>query len=410
MRNKKFLTVAKFEFKQIVQKPSFWVTTLFLPILIGVISFISGYSSQDTVKQIEEMSQQFTKYIVVDDSNTFENEMIQSPFVQETDKEIAKAEVQKSEDVALFYFPENFLETNFYEIYYPKSDSLIAGANLQSVGSTFIKQTAIVKVTDPKTQQLLTISPSSKTYEYDPLEGFKSATITDYIMPIASLVLFFLFVFISSSFMLQSVSMEKENRMIETILSIVDKKSLMVGKLVGLTGVVIFQLLIWVVLGVAIYFGVMEVINLEIPIDFSSLDYSVLPLNIFLILTGFFFFSAIMMGVGSIGTGANDSKNLSSIFIMLSVFPLYLMQIFITNPSSILAKVLSYFPFTSYMVLLMRNSLDALPTTELIIGIILSIVYVVVAMYIAMRMFELGCLMYNRRPTFKELKSALRQR
>ena len=410
MKNRKFLTVAKFEFKQIVQKPSFWVTTLFLPILIGVISFISGYSSQDTVKQIEEMSQQFNKYIIVDDSNTFDDAMIATPFVKAEDKEIAKTEVENSDDVALFYFPTDFLKTNFYEIYYPKSDSLIAGANLQSVGSTFIKQTALVKVTDPETQQLLTITPSSKTYEYDSLEGFKSATITDYLMPIASLILFFLFVFISSAFMLQSVSMEKENRMIETILSIVDKKSLMIGKFVGLTGVVIFQLLIWLVLGIAVYSGVMEVINLDLPIDLSTLDYSVLPLNIFLILTGFLFFSAIMMGVGSIGTGANDSKNLSSIFIMLSIFPLYLMQIFITNPSSILAKVLSYFPFTSYMVLLMRNSLDALPTTELIIGIILSILYVFVAMFIAMRMFELGCLMYNRRPTFKELKSALKQR
>lgn len=150
--------------------------------------------------------------------------------------------------------------------------------------------------------------------------------------------------------------------------------------------------------------------NLPIPIDFNNIDLSVLPLNIFLIIAGFLFFAAIMVGTGAIGTGAEDSRNLSSIFILLSIFPLYLMQVLITDPMGTLATVLSYFPFTSFMVLLIRNSFGALPVLELVIGIVASIVYVVVAMIIALKLFEVGCLMYNRRPSAKEAISYLWRR
>ena len=81
------------------------------------------------------------------------------------------------------------------------------------------------------------------------------------------------------------------------------------------------------------------------------------------------------------------------------------MQALITNPMGPLAVVLSYFPFTSFMVLLIRNSFGALPTLQLVLGIVSSIVYVIVAMFIALKLFELGCLMYNRRPSFKEMLS-----
>ncbi|KKQ10746.1 MAG: hypothetical protein US23_C0026G0004 [candidate division WS6 bacterium GW2011_GWE1_36_69] len=79
------------------------------------------------------------------------------------------------------------------------------------------------------------------------------------------------------------------------------------------------------------------------------------------------------------------------------------MQLLITDPNGTIATVLSYFPFTSFMVLLIRNSFGALPLPELILGIFTSVVYVVAAMYIAMKLFELGCLMYNRRPSLKEV-------
>ena len=411
MKDRKYLTVAKFEFLEMVKKPTFWISTLFFPIFIGVIGFVSGYSSQEAIEKLETAGNgDFKTIFVEDDSNILNDSLLVPPFESSQSLDSSKKIVQEDSKTALIYIPENFLRDPRYEIYYKKTESLLTGTTLQTIGNALIQQQGFSQIEDPTTLALITTRPEAKILSYDDNNELSESEIEQYIMPIISLVLFFVAVFISSSFMLQSVSKEKENRMIETILAIVDKKSLIIGKMIGLTGIVLVQLLSWVILGALAYYITTTQMNLTLPIDLTNLDLTSLPLNLFLIMTGFVFFSAIMVGTGSIGTGAQDSKNLSTIFILLAIFPMYLMQIFIVDPTNSLAKILSYFPFTSYMVLLIRNSLGALTTLELAIGIGTSIIYCVIAVYIAIKMFELGCLMYNRRPNFKEIRSALKQK
>lgn len=409
MMRSKYFEVAKFEFLKIIRKKSFWMGTLFMPLLIGVIALISGLTSADAAKKMEQPSS-FSKIYVYDTEQVINSTLLTSPFESVDSVESITQQVKDDKTKALVKLSDNFYQDLTYELYYRKDADFMGTANLPTVVNVLIKQSAFTKVTDPAIATVLNSTPTSSSYTYDSNGNVVKEGFEKFILPIMSLIVFFMAVFISSAFLLQSVSAEKENRMIETILSIVDKKSLMFGKMVGLMGVMFIQLFTWVVFGFLIYKVIMSGFNLPIPIDFNNIDLSVLPLNIFLIIAGFLFFAAIMVGTGAIGTGAEDSRNLSSIFILLSIFPLYLMQVLITDPMGTLATVLSYFPFTSFMVLLIRNSFGALPVLELVIGIVASIVYVVVAMIIALKLFEVGCLMYNRRPSAKEAISYLWRR
>ena len=405
---KYYKEVAKFEFLKVVKKKSFWLGTLFLPLLIGVIALISGLSSVDAAKQMEKPTS-FTKIYVYDPINVINKSFLVEPYELTTNLDEAENVVRNDKTTALVELSDSFYSTLSYDLYYRKDADFIGTASLSSVVNVLIKQSAIVGISNEGVIRVLNGTPTSVNYTYDKSGNVTKEGLEKYILPIASLVIFFMAVYISSAFLLQSVSAEKENRMIETILSIVDKKSLMFGKMIGLMGAMLVQLFTWVVFGFLIYQVVMTKFNLPVQIDWSNMDLSVLPLNIFLVLMGFLFFAAIMTGVGAIGTGAEDSRNLSSIFILLSIFPMYLIQFLITNPNGIVAIVLSYFPFTSFMVLLARNSFAGLPTTELIIGIITSITYVVCAMFAALKLFELGCLMYNRRPSLKETLTYFRK-
>lgn len=397
-----YIEVAKFEFLKTVKKKSFWLATLFLPLFIGAIALISGLSSVDAAKKMEK-PMSFSKVYIYDSENVVSNAFYVAPFEKVTSVDDAISVVKKDKTTALVKLSDTFYTDLKYDLYYRKDADFIGTASLPSVINAMIKQSAIAGITNTGVINILNGTPTNDSFTYDDNGKLAKEGYEKYILPVASIVVFFMAVYISSSFLLQSVSAEKENRMIETILSIVDKKSLMFGKMMGLMGVMLVQLSTWLVFGFAIYKVVMGKFNLPIPIDFNNIDLSLLPLNIFLIITGFLFFAAIMVGTGAIGTGAEDSRNLSSIFIILSIFPMYLMQMLITNPNGIVAVVLSYFPFTSFMVLLIRNSFGALPLTELIIGIVTSVLYVVGAMFIALKLFELGCLMYNRRPSFKEM-------
>lgn len=403
MQNRRLWIVSKFEFKEIVRKPSFWISTLFLPFLIGIISFVSGYASTEAVKTLESVNGNISALYIVDLQNIIDPSLIQPPLEITNDYDKALAEVKADKSKILVNIPAGFKDSYQYEIIYNKGDNLLTGVTTPPIINALIKQSEIKNIKDTWLVKVLTQDPKSTIKIFDKQGALVNDGVGQYVLPVISLVVFFLIVFISSSFLLQSVSAEKENRMIETMLSIVDKKSLIFGKMVGLTGVVFLQLGIWLGLGLVAYLLGQSYFHMNLPIDLSGIDYSLLPVNLFLTISGFIFFAGIMTGVGSIGTGAQDSKNLSSIFIMLSIFPIYLMQILITDPSGKLAQIFTYFPFTSHMILLVRNSLGALTTPELILGLVVSTIYSAIALWLALKLFELGCLMYNRRPTSKEI-------
>jgi ABC-2 type transport system permease protein len=403
MENKKYLIIAKFEFTKVVRKPSFWLSTLFLPVLIGVVSFISGYSSTKAIEDMENIEQGFERIYVVDQADVIDSSLIVAPLIPADSYDEVISKVKDDSSNALVYIPQSFTDDLKYEFIYKKEQNLLTGINMTPAVNGLIKQSMFSRIGDPVVIKLLMQEPSGEIKSFNSEGVLETEGFTQYILPIASVVVFFFAVFISTTFLLESVSAEKENRMIETMLSIVDKKSLMFGKMIGLIGIVFLQLLLWVAFGILAYVMIQNYFELDLPIDFSNLDYSLLPLNIFLTISGFIFFAAIMVGVGAIGTGAQDSRNLSSIFIMLAIFPIYLMQVLIIDPSGLLAKVFSYFPFTSYMILIMRNSLAALDMYELVLGIVLTTAYSIAAIFIAFKLFELGCLMFNRRPTFKEV-------
>ncbi len=398
----KTLEIAKFEYFKIVKTASFWVSTLFFPIFMVAIMLISGFSSYQASKKAEKGTT-LSKVYILDEANVLPNQFIVPPLEKISSKEKAEAEVKQDSDKVIVQFPPNFWETLKYNVYQKESGDLMRAANIPLMMESILKTSAIESIQDVRAKTILGGSITLETFNYQDNGEISKQGFDKYIVPILSLIVFFVSVFISSSFLLQSVSSEKENRMIETMLSIVDKKSLMLGKMIGLMGVVLTQLTIWIVMGGVILVVAMNYTNINLPIDLNKIDWSSLPFSLFFIITGFVFFGAVMIGVGAIGTGAEDSRNLSSIFIMLSVAPFYVIQSLLMDPNSLVSNVFTYFPFTAYMVMMMRNSLGTLPQNQLIIGMILCVIYVAIAILIAYKLFELGCLMYNRRATGKEM-------
>jgi len=394
--------IAKFEYLKIVKTGSFWASTLFFPIFLVFVMGISSFSSYQASKKAEEGSN-LSKVCILDEAGVIPENLLVQPLERVNSLKDVEQEIKNDSEKVLVHFPPDFFETLKYIVYQKESGDLMRTANMPIMMESLIKSSAIESIQDQRAKIILSGKISSETFNFQKNGEISKQGFDKYILPILSLMIFFVTVYISSSFLLQSVSAEKENRMIETMLSIVDKKSLMLGKMLGLMGVVLTQLLIWIVLGAVILIVATKYANVQLPINISKIDWSSLPFSIFFIITGFVFFSAIMIGTGAIGTGAEDSRNLSSIFIMLSIAPIYVMQSILMDPNSIVSKVFTYFPFSSYMVMMIRNSLGTLPTKELIIGMILCVLYVFIAIWVAYKLFELGCLMYNRRATSREM-------
>ncbi len=411
-RFRSYLIVAKYEFVQTVKSPSFWLVTLFMPIFMGIVTFLSGYSGVQSEKLLEDMTESLTNITIIDETALITREYVEQnlpDFNIGTDLEFAIEQVKSGEINGIIYYPSNLLDSKEFEVYKLEDKSnIMGGGSLADLGKNILKSTGLSQVDDASTQLLIVEDFSAEQVIYDESGEVLSSSYEKFIIPVVSAIVFFFSVFISSSFLLQSVSEEKENRMIELILSTIKKESLIYGKVVGLSGVVFLQLFIWLFFGAISFYFATNQIDIDLSsIDLSSIDWYLIPLNFYFTITGFLLFAAIMVGVGGISTSYKDSRGLSSVFIILAIFPLYLVTFLITEPSGILARILSFFPLTAPLILMFRNSLGAIGNIELIFGIVSVGIYVFVAFWLAVKMYDLGALMYDRKPEFKEIMQVL---
>lgn len=394
MKNKIWL-VARREYIRIVTRPSFWASVVLLPIFMVVVSVISGYSSQSLEKKLASTAEQAQKIYVVDHSGIVRPDVLQGSLQAATDFETAQAEVRAGRADAVIVYPADLAARPAIRIT-QKDDGLIGQGRYGELAQQLVKNSVLVEIADPQRQALLNARFDVQT------ENYKDGKKTDYrmerfIVPIASIAMYFLMVMMIAGFMLMSIAEEKENRMIETILSIISGRQLIWGKIIGLTLVGFTQLLA---------LSAMALAALPVIQSFAhfSIDWSAISLNpfqvaaaLFFIVTGFLFMASIMVGVGSALPSYKEAQSFSSVFIILSIFPVYFASALIAEPAGTIARVTSFTPFTAPLVLLFRNAMDAISVVELIAGMALMAVYVVVGFYVAFALFTLGSLEYGRR-------------
>jgi len=353
---------------------------------------------KDEVKQVN----------VIDMVKIIETSTLKPPYKLENNLEESIEKVKSGVIDAVIYYPESLLSDGKF-IVYARDGDLFSKTVYSMEGFRILKENAIQKISDPVIKIIATMNPTTETILYDNQGIEIKEGLEKYIIPVVSIVIFFISVFISSSFLLQSVCEEKENRMIEILLSMVKPKTLIYGKIIGLSGVVLTQLVIWIVLCLVFSYLAINQFGIVLSFNIENIPLSIIPINIYFTFMGFLMFASIMVGVGSIGTNYKESQNLSSIFIILSVIPMYFITFLVSEPNGILARILSYFPLTAPMIFIVRNSLIQLTWYELAIGIILVAVYVMISFYLAVKFFNLGALMYIRKPSLKEVIHAFRK-
>ena len=121
----------------------------------------------------------------------------------------------------------------------------------------------------------------------------------------------------------------------------------------------------------------------------------------FYLACGYLIMAHFIMGAGASFPTLKESQNFIGYFILLSILPIYFLNILITEPSGIMSMILSYFPFTSAMILLFRNLSGQLSLGEEIFSALVLIGYVIISFVIAFKLFKAGSSEYNSRISLK---------
>jgi ABC-2 type transport system permease protein len=207
-----------------------------------------------------------------------------------------------------------------------------------------------------------------------------------------------------------SVLEEKTTRIVEVLVSSVNSFSLLLGKVIGVGAVSLFQFLIWGVTGKALLGLDSTFVRHLSQVDnqpqlFQVPHVSAPTLAIFLayFIGGFFLYSAMFAAVGAMSSSEQEAQQAQQPVVYMLVVAFLSMFALLNDPSSVLALTLSLIPFTSPIAMPVRWAAGNLSAVELWASLALLAVAIVVATWVAARIYRVGILMTGKRPNLKEL-------
>ena len=234
--------------------------------------------------------------------------------------------------------------------------------------------------------------------------GFEAA----FVVPYAFTFLFVISIFITSGYLLQSVTEEKENRVVEILLSSVPSLPLMAGKIIGLGAAGLTQVAIWVLTALA----ALPFIGQTVP-GLSAVTISPVLLIVALafFILGYLAYGAIFAAIGALAPGTREAQQYSGFFGFFAVIPLIFAGAFIADPQSPIVVALSLIPLTAPAAMLQVMALVSEPPWGLVaLSLAVLAVFAALAAVGAARVFRATLLLYGARPSIRRIIAAITAR
>ncbi len=213
-------------------------------------------------------------------------------------------------------------------------------------------------------------------------------------------------IFMTSGYLLQSVTEEKENRVVEIVLSSVPATPLMGGKILGLGGAGLTQVAIWTVSALI----AVPLLSSQVPdIGPISLDPTVLLLALTYFILGYLAYGAIFAAIGAIAPGNREAQQYSGFLGFAAAIPLIVSSLFLTDLTSPLVVALSIFPLTApTSMLLVLGLSESIPWTLVGASLVSLSLFALFATWASARIFRATVLLYGVRPSVRQLMDAVR--
>lgn len=228
------------------------------------------------------------------------------------------------------------------------------------------------------------------------------SVLAGFALPYIFTLIFVLSIFITSGYLLQSVTEEKENRVVEIVLSSIPALPLMAGKVIGLGAAGLTQVAIWLATALV----AIPLINQQFALDVTLSPLTMVLAVVFFCL-GYLGYGAIFAAIGALAPGAREGQQYSSFFGFFAVVPLIATPLFVNDPGSWVVWALALFPLTAPAASLELLSLPATPWVTLGASLVVQLLFVVVAVFLAGRIFRATVLLYGSRPSVRGIIGAL---
>jgi ABC-2 type transport system permease protein len=428
----KIFIVARREFLSRVQKKTFLLSTILLPVIIFGFYAMMIYFSVKTETSL--------KIAVADRADLFKGSIddnesdLKFVFVRgENDESLTKKLASKQYD-AYVSIPEGV------DVMNPESIKVVTGKSIGLMTQEKIER-RLNKSLENKRLISLNISQAKLDsikkkgeIEFSSIEGSgkrKNVAGIAYGVGMISGFLIYFVLFIYGTMVMRGVMEEKTNRIAEVIVSSVKPFQLMMGKITGIGAVGLLQFVIWGILVI----GLQMLLPLIFPEAMEQMTSSgvqpagaqvaqsakngmlatvmdglqqiniglILACFVFYFLGGYFLYSSLFAAVGSaVNEDPQDAQSLMLPITFPIIFAIVIMTKAVNDPTSGLALFGSLFPLTSPIVMMGRLPYGV-PAWQLALSFGLLILGFVATTWLAAKIYRTGILMYGKKVTWKEM-------
>ena len=411
-----------------VTKKSFIITTLLMPvIMLGLMMapvLIAMFSESDN-----------RNILVIDNSaDTISSRLQNTPTLTFLPQNISVDSARRVESVdAVLVIPESIYDNGAtLQIYTNGASSMEVESAITGQFNDIIESQRLKNYNIDDLDEIISAVHSDVKLQSlrNDEEATESSTMLSYMLGLILTLMLYMCLLLYGQMVMTSIIEEKNNRVLEIVVSSVRPTQLMLGKICGIGLVAITQIVIWgVLLSAMSAFVLPAVLPAGVSADMAALsaegasahintDLELLQalsmlgnvayiiqlfgLLLLFLIGGFMLYSAIYAAIGSAVDNIQDAGQLQSIVVFPIIIGIVVAMQAASDPGSSMAMWTSMIPFTSPMVMMARIPFG-IPAWEIAVSLIILVISFFIVVWFAAKIYRVGIFMYGKKPSFKEL-------
>ena len=391
---KKFWSIFTFTYKETIRNKALIISTIItLIVMLGffnmdkIVGLFNREGSKDLIMISTEANNKFFDSNTLESLNDDDFKVVLSKDSEETNKVKKEIENGKSDYKALLEISTGKEVAGKLYVNELPGDSLMKKVNTILNDTKFVFSMEKFNITPEEYANIMT--PAQ-------LDVVQTGNASHERMALVYALVFGIYIITLTfgSMVANSVIEEKSNRIMETLITMAKPMELFFGKVLGICAVGLTQ--IAVILGSGLIMLKTSGTSLEV-LSSLNLNASIIFAFVAFFLLGYLTFSMLYAAVASLATSSQDvNSSMGAItLVFVGVFLLAMNCMF--NIESTLAKVFSYIPFASPLIMFERIVLSKVTFMEILITTIINVGFIILVGFFSSKLYKKGTLHYGKK-------------
>ncbi|MFG5870011.1 ABC transporter permease, partial [Clostridium perfringens] len=391
---KKFWSIFTFTYKETIRNKALIISTIItLIVMLGffnmdkIVGLFNREGSKDLIMISTEANKKFFDSNTLESLNDDDFKVVLSKDSEETNKVKKEIENGKSDYKALLEVSTGKEVSGKLYVNELPGDSLMKKVNTILNDTKFVFSMEKFNITPEEYANIMT--PAQ-------LDVVQTGNASHERMALVYALVFGIYIITLTfgSMVANSVIEEKSNRIMETLITMAKPMELFFGKVLGICAVGLTQ--IAVILGSGLIMLKTSGTSLEV-LSSLNLNASIIFAFVAYFLLGYLTFSMLYAAVASLATSSQDvNSSMGAItLVFVGVFLLAMNCMF--NIESTLAKVFSYIPFASPLIMFERIVLSKVTFMEILITTIINVGFIILVGFFSSKLYKKGTLHYGKK-------------